>query len=144
MVFKGQRMSTVCQVRSLVDWSRFTVVQHVSDRVADLYLGRIVELGLVAQVFDQPAHPYTAALFGSVPKHWCVLTPSMERCHRPCHRRRGVVFIHVVRSRARVAVRRSLLRSPHLRRGALPVITMIRSLLAASAASYLSKKISCI
>ena len=45
-----------------------SVVQHVSDRVAVMYLGRIVELGPVAQVFGQPAHPYTAALFGSVPK----------------------------------------------------------------------------
>ena len=45
-----------------------SVVQHVSDRIAVLYLGRIVELGPVAQVFGQPAHPYTAALFGSVPK----------------------------------------------------------------------------
>ena len=44
------------------------VVQHVSDRVAVMYLGRIVELGPVAQVFSEPAHPYTAALFGSVPK----------------------------------------------------------------------------
>jgi len=45
-----------------------SVVQHVSDRVAVMYLGRIVELGPVAQVFGQPAHPYTAALFASVPK----------------------------------------------------------------------------
>ena len=45
-----------------------SVVQHVSDVVAVMYLGRIVELGPVAQVFGQPAHPYTAALFGSVPK----------------------------------------------------------------------------
>jgi oligopeptide/dipeptide ABC transporter ATP-binding protein len=45
-----------------------SVVQHVSDRVAVMYLGRIVELGPVAQVFGKPAHPYTAALFGSVPK----------------------------------------------------------------------------
>ncbi|NNK17048.1 MAG: ATP-binding cassette domain-containing protein [Sulfitobacter sp.] len=45
-----------------------SVVQHVSDRVAVMYLGRIVELGPVAEVFSTPAHPYTAALFGSVPK----------------------------------------------------------------------------
>jgi peptide/nickel transport system ATP-binding protein len=45
-----------------------SVVQHVSDRVAVMYLGRIVELGPVAQVFGNPAHPYTDALFGSVPK----------------------------------------------------------------------------
>lgn len=45
-----------------------SVVQHVSDRVAIMYLGRIVELGPTALVFGRPAHPYTAALFGSVPK----------------------------------------------------------------------------
>lgn len=45
-----------------------SVVQHVSDRVAVMYLGRIVELGPVAEVFGTPAHPYTAALFDSVPK----------------------------------------------------------------------------
>ncbi|NNE53536.1 MAG: ATP-binding cassette domain-containing protein [Sulfitobacter sp.] len=45
-----------------------SVVQHVSDRVAVMYLGRIVELGPVAEVFGKPAHPYTDALFGSVPK----------------------------------------------------------------------------
>ena len=45
-----------------------SVVQHVSDRVAVMYLGRIVEVGPTAQVFGAPAHPYTAALFGSVPK----------------------------------------------------------------------------
>ncbi|MEM9740637.1 MAG: oligopeptide/dipeptide ABC transporter ATP-binding protein [Pseudomonadota bacterium] len=45
-----------------------SVIQHVSDRVAVMYLGRIVELGPVDAVFGQPAHPYTEALFGSVPK----------------------------------------------------------------------------
>jgi len=45
-----------------------SVIQHVSDRVAVMYLGRIVELGPVAEVFGTPAHPYTAALIGSVPK----------------------------------------------------------------------------
>ncbi|GGA13742.1 ABC transporter ATP-binding protein [Neptunicoccus cionae] len=45
-----------------------SVVQHVSDRVAVMYLGRIVELGPVNEVFGTPAHPYTSALFGSVPK----------------------------------------------------------------------------
>ena len=33
-----------------------------------MYLGQIVELGPVDEVYENPAHPYTAALFGSVPK----------------------------------------------------------------------------
>ena len=45
-----------------------SVVQHVSDRIAIMYLGQIVELGPVDEVYKNPAHPYTAALFGSVPK----------------------------------------------------------------------------
>ena len=45
-----------------------SVIQHVSDRVAVMYLGKIVELGPVSEVFTDPAHPYTSALFGSVPK----------------------------------------------------------------------------
>ncbi|MGP1394254.1 MAG: ABC transporter ATP-binding protein [Inquilinaceae bacterium] len=45
-----------------------SVVRHVSDRMAVMYLGRIVELGETAAVFERPAHPYTAALLSSVPR----------------------------------------------------------------------------
>ncbi|MBL4916769.1 ABC transporter ATP-binding protein [Szabonella alba] len=45
-----------------------SVVRHVSDRVAVMYLGRIVELGETHQVFGRPSHPYTAALLDSVPR----------------------------------------------------------------------------
>jgi peptide/nickel transport system ATP-binding protein len=44
------------------------VVRHVSDRVAIMYLGRIVELGPAASVYDAPRHPYTQGLLASVPK----------------------------------------------------------------------------
>ncbi|ONG44656.1 peptide ABC transporter ATP-binding protein [Pseudoroseomonas deserti] len=43
------------------------VVRHVADRVAVMYLGRIVEAGPAAEVFSNPRHPYTRALLAAVP-----------------------------------------------------------------------------
>ncbi|MHB8769731.1 MAG: ABC transporter ATP-binding protein [Syntrophales bacterium] len=43
------------------------VVRHMSDRIAVMYLGKIVELGDGASVCDRPAHPYTRALIAAVP-----------------------------------------------------------------------------
>ena len=45
-----------------------SVVRHVSDRVAIMYLGRIVEIGATETVYNEPKHPYTRALLDSVPK----------------------------------------------------------------------------
>lgn len=45
-----------------------SVVRHMSDRVAVMYLGQIVELGDARQVLTHPAHPYTRLLLDSVPK----------------------------------------------------------------------------
>jgi oligopeptide/dipeptide ABC transporter ATP-binding protein len=44
------------------------VVRHVSDRVAIMYLGRIVELGTRDQIFTAARHPYTRALLAAVPR----------------------------------------------------------------------------
>lgn len=43
------------------------VVRHISDRVAIMYLGRIVEIGPASAVFAAPAHPYSAALIAASP-----------------------------------------------------------------------------
>lgn len=44
-----------------------SVVRHVSDQLAVMYLGTLVEVGPTPAVFHRPAHPYTAALLASIP-----------------------------------------------------------------------------
>ncbi len=43
------------------------VVQHISDRIGVMYLGKMVELGSSEDVYNDPLHPYTKALFGAIP-----------------------------------------------------------------------------
>lgn len=45
-----------------------SVVEHIADRIAVMYVGKLVELGTRSQIFTQPKHPYTEALMSAVPK----------------------------------------------------------------------------
>lgn len=45
-----------------------SVIRYISDRIAIMYLGEIVELGLTEEIFKSPKHPYTAALLSAIPQ----------------------------------------------------------------------------
>ena len=56
-----------------------SVVRHLSDRVAVMYLGRVVESGSHDDVYDRPAHPYSQALLSAVPVRDPALRGAKER-----------------------------------------------------------------
>jgi oligopeptide transport system ATP-binding protein len=56
-----------------------SVVRHLSDRIAVMYLGSVVEEGTESQVYGSPSHPYTQALLSSVPLHEPALRGQKDR-----------------------------------------------------------------
>lgn len=71
------------------------VVEHVSDRVVIMYLGRIVEMAETEELFSAPRHPYTEALLNEVPsiEHRCVdFTPIKGEIPSPLNPPSGCHF----------------------------------------------------
>ncbi|MEQ9489681.1 MAG: ABC transporter ATP-binding protein [Alphaproteobacteria bacterium] len=62
------RLQREHELTYLIITHNLPVVRHISDRLAIMYLGRIVEFGDSEQIFNAPAHPYTEALVRGVPK----------------------------------------------------------------------------
>ncbi|MEO5720492.1 MAG: oligopeptide/dipeptide ABC transporter ATP-binding protein, partial [Chthoniobacterales bacterium] len=81
---QAQIINLVAELRRALDLTLvfishdLSVVKHLSDRIAVMYLGKIVELGTPAQVLDAPLHPYTQALVSAVP----IPDPKRERQRR--------------------------------------------------------------
>ncbi|MEZ5926797.1 MAG: ABC transporter ATP-binding protein [Hyphomicrobiaceae bacterium] len=80
----------------LVITHNLAVVRHISDRIAIMYMGRFVEQGRTADVFQRPLHPYAAGLIAAQP----IPDPSRRRTEAPivgevpslAHRPRGCEF----------------------------------------------------
>lgn len=58
-----------------------SIVRYMSDSLVVLYLGKVMESGRTATVFEQPKHPYTQALLSAIPKSH----PKEKRAYQPVH-----------------------------------------------------------
>ena len=70
-----QELQETFQLTYLFIAHDLSVVGHISDRIAVMYAGKLVELGATDELFHQPRHPYTEALLAAVP----VPEPSRDR-----------------------------------------------------------------
>ncbi len=81
------------------------VVRYISDRIAVLYLGRIMEVGPAEAVFDGPHHPYTEALLSAVPGCAGTARPAVGRHAQPAGAAPGLRVPHALPAQARAGLR---------------------------------------